>query len=108
MITKLVPAKYDLDADCPRWLAFLDRVLAGNGELRDFLQRAIGYSLTGLTSARALFFLYGSAPTGSRPSSRCCARSWLGTRIRPTSRASSSGRATGRGTTSPGCSAHAW
>lgn len=64
MITKIVPAAFDLNAECPRWLAFLDRVLAGNTDLRDFLQRAIGYSLTGLTSARALFFLYGSGANG--------------------------------------------
>ncbi|NUO62256.1 MAG: hypothetical protein HOQ34_01655 [Gemmatimonadaceae bacterium] len=64
LITRRVPAPYDLDTDCPRWLAFLDRVLAGNTELRDFLQRAIGYSLTGLTSARVLFFMYGSGANG--------------------------------------------
>jgi putative DNA primase/helicase len=64
LITKVVPAKYDLDAECPRWLAFLDRVLAGDQELIAFVQRAIGYSLTGVTTERALFFMYGFGRNG--------------------------------------------
>lgn len=64
LITKLVPTHYDIDAECPRWLAFLDRVLAGDAELIGFIQRALGYSLTGLTTERALFFLYGHGRNG--------------------------------------------
>lgn len=64
LMTKVVPAAYDPAAECFRWEAFLSRVLAGNQELIDFIQRAVGYSLTGLTSERALFFLYGSGANG--------------------------------------------
>src|SRR5205823_4024963 len=49
LITKLAPVTYDAGAEAPTWLAFLDRILAGDRELIDFLQRAIGYSLTGDT-----------------------------------------------------------
>lgn len=62
--TKLVPAAYAPEAACPRWLAFLDRVMDGNQELISFLQRAVGYSLTGSTAEQCLFFLYGAGANG--------------------------------------------
>jgi putative DNA primase/helicase len=50
--------------DCPRWVQFLDRITAGDRELQSFLQRIIGYSLTGSTREHALFFLYGTGANG--------------------------------------------
>ena len=50
--------------DCPRWLAFLDTVTGGDARLVAFLQRMLGYSLTGLTHDHALFFLYGLGANG--------------------------------------------
>jgi putative DNA primase/helicase len=64
LITKAVPAPYQPDAEAPQWQRFLDTVLAGDRELERFLQRAVGYSLTGLTTERALFFLYGHGRNG--------------------------------------------
>lgn len=64
MSTKLVPAPFDFDAECPRWEAFLDRVMNGNKEMITFLQRAVGYSLTGSTKEQCLFFLYGEGANG--------------------------------------------
>ena len=64
MITKLAPTEYDPSAQCPNWLAFLDRVMDGNQGLIDFLQRAIGYSMTGITTEHCLFVLYGTGRNG--------------------------------------------
>jgi putative DNA primase/helicase len=50
--------------DCPRWRLFLDEISAGDRELQDFLQRVIGYALTGSTSEHALFFAYGTGANG--------------------------------------------
>jgi putative DNA primase/helicase len=50
--------------DCPTWLAFLERITAGDPELQNFLQRVAGYALTGLTSEHALFFGYGLGANG--------------------------------------------
>jgi putative DNA primase/helicase len=50
--------------NCPRWLKFLDRVTDGNADLVAFLQRIVGYSLTGSTREHALFFLYGTGANG--------------------------------------------
>ena len=49
---------------CPQWLAFLSDITAGNQELMSYLQRVIGYCLTGVTSEHALFFLYGTGANG--------------------------------------------
>jgi putative DNA primase/helicase len=64
MMTKLAPAFYFPGATCPRWLRFLDRIMGGNLELIEFLQRAAGYSLTGDTSEQVFFMLYGSGSNG--------------------------------------------
>jgi putative DNA primase/helicase len=63
MITKIVPVEFDPDATCPHWDAFLERVIPDK-DVRDFVQRAIGYSLTGDTSERVLFILLGEGRNG--------------------------------------------
>jgi putative DNA primase/helicase len=50
--------------DCPLWLAFLDRVFAGDADLIGFARRMLGYSLTGSIRDHALFFLYGTGGNG--------------------------------------------
>lgn len=64
LITRLVEIDYDPRAPAPLWRDFLARIMGGNDDLIAFLQRAVGYSLTGDTSERALFFLYGSGANG--------------------------------------------
>jgi putative DNA primase/helicase len=64
LITKVAPWRYDPDADCPMWMAHLRRVMDGDDELIDFLQRAYGYSLAGDTSERVIFIEYGSGANG--------------------------------------------
>lgn len=63
LITKLAPVQYDPDAQAPTWEAFLERVLPSEG-LRRFVQRVVGYSLTGAVSEQKLVFLYGSGANG--------------------------------------------
>lgn len=50
--------------DCPRFLAFLERITGGDSELVAYIQRVLGYSLTGLTREHALFFGYGTGANG--------------------------------------------
>jgi putative DNA primase/helicase len=49
---------------CPRFLAFLKTITAGDQELQNYLQRALGYALTGLTTEHVLFFGYGTGANG--------------------------------------------
>jgi putative DNA primase/helicase len=62
-ITHCNDVPYEPCAKDETWDAFLERVQP-NAEVRDFLQRAVGYSLTGLTTEEALFFGYGAGATG--------------------------------------------
>jgi putative DNA primase/helicase len=64
LISKIAPFKYDAKAECPTWQGFLSTVTEGNGELMDYLQRCVGYSLTGQTIEHALFLLYGNGANG--------------------------------------------
>jgi len=50
--------------DCPLWLRFLERITDGDTELQSFLQRVIGYCLTGSTREHALFFMFGTGANG--------------------------------------------
>ncbi|MCB1919719.1 MAG: toprim domain-containing protein [Candidatus Competibacteraceae bacterium] len=59
LITFLAPVTYDPAAACPTWERFLSEVFAGDRDLVAFIQRAVGWSLTGVVKERALFFLYG-------------------------------------------------
>ena len=50
--------------DCPVWRNFLHNVTGGDEELQNYLQRVVGYCLTGDVSTHALFFLYGTGANG--------------------------------------------
>jgi len=63
-ITKLSPVAFDPDAKAPTWDAFLQKIMSGNGNLIGFLQRSVGYSLTGNTSERSIFINYGTGRNG--------------------------------------------
>lgn len=64
MITKMAGTYYDPDAECPRWEQFLREVMNDDEELIQYLQKAIGYSLTGDTSAQEWYLLYGTGANG--------------------------------------------
>lgn len=63
-ITKMAPVEYHPEAKCPRWEAFLKQVFEGNIEDVAVLQRAIGYSLTGDTSDKSLYYIIGPTDSG--------------------------------------------
>lgn len=63
-ITRMVKVEFDEQAECPRWLAFLDKIMNSNADLISFLQKGAGYSLTGDVSEQCLFILFGSGANG--------------------------------------------
>lgn len=63
-LTKLADVDFDRSATAPRWLQFLDEIFEEDKELLEFIQRAVGYSMTGHTSERCLFFLHGGGANG--------------------------------------------
>lgn len=64
LITKKIGVAYRPEAQAPTWLAFLHRVMGGDDEMVAFLQRAVGYTLTGSTREQVMFFMYGSGANG--------------------------------------------
>jgi putative DNA primase/helicase len=64
LITRLSSIEYDESASCERWKLFLSQAMGGDNELVDFLQRAVGYALTGDTREQCLFFCYGHGANG--------------------------------------------
>ena len=69
-ITKLVHFNYDPAADCPLWLKFLFSAMGDSEEaspakveraacMVSYIQRALGYSITGVTSEKAVFIPLG-------------------------------------------------
>jgi P4 family phage/plasmid primase-like protien len=62
-ITAVGPAS-DRDAISPLWSRFLREITGGDVELQAYLQRAVGYCLTGSVREHALFFAHGSGGNG--------------------------------------------
>lgn len=64
LIRKLAPAAYEPGARLEAWERFIDEATGGDLDLREYLQRAAGYSLTGETGERIFFLLLGPTSTG--------------------------------------------
>ncbi|MED1821005.1 phage/plasmid primase, P4 family [Bacillus subtilis] len=69
LFTKISSVAYQKDAECPNWKAFLESIFIDeegkpNYEIIDFMQKAIGYSLTGDTTEQVMFFLFGNGRNG--------------------------------------------
>lgn len=66
LCTKITKSDYDnISGKKPvKWLEFLDTVTQGDKELQDYIQKAVGYSLTGSTKEQCIFFLYGLGRNG--------------------------------------------
>ena len=61
-ITKLIELDYEPKAKAPRWLTFLSEVLR-DGALISYVQRAIGYSVTGDQRAECMFVAVATVQT---------------------------------------------
>jgi len=64
LITKLIPIEYNEKAKSQLWESFLNTVTEDDQTLIEFLQRAVGYSLTGDTREEKLFFIHGPTAAG--------------------------------------------
>jgi len=62
--TYCIPTVYDPDADYTEWVDHITTWVNGDQQLVDYLQMAIGYSLTGHTWEECLFYLHGPTRSG--------------------------------------------
>jgi len=63
-ITKLAAVAFDADATCLRWDDFVFQVFDGDLELIAYVQRALGYLLTGDTTEQSFWIAYGGGANG--------------------------------------------
>jgi putative DNA primase/helicase len=64
LMTMKANVSFKSGTKCPKWLAFLDQIMDGDEDMIFFLQRAIGYTLTGHITEQKLFFCYGGGMNG--------------------------------------------
>lgn len=60
MLTKITNVAYAPEAVSPRFLHFVEEIMSGDREKASFLQKALGYGLTGDTSLECMFILHGA------------------------------------------------
>ncbi|ETT84199.1 phage/plasmid primase, P4 family [Viridibacillus sp. FSL R5-0477] len=63
-LTKMTNITFDESAKCPEWVSFLEQIFLGDKELIEYMQRLIGYSLTGEISEQIMVFLIGGGSNG--------------------------------------------
>lgn len=64
LITKQIPITFDPAARNDRWTQFVFEIMDGDIEMVNFLQKALGYSITALTNEQVMFVLYGKGSNG--------------------------------------------
>lgn len=65
MMSKICGCEYDVKRRKPkRWLKFLDEITSGNKELQDYIQKCVGYSISGSNVEQCAYFLYGMGNNG--------------------------------------------
>jgi len=64
LITKMVPIDYDPEAECPKWMRFLNDITDGDEDLVNYLQLIFGVCLTGDMLDQVFFYLYGLGQNG--------------------------------------------
>jgi putative DNA primase/helicase len=63
-IVKRAGVAFDPKAQCPSWRKFLGDITDGDRELIAYLQRVVGYALTGLVREEVMFVLWGTGRNG--------------------------------------------
>lgn len=64
MLTYALDIEYKPEAKCPRWSAFLAEIFEQDPDLVPYVQRLVGYAITGHTSEQAFAVLWGKGANG--------------------------------------------
>lgn len=62
-LTRKLGVKYVPGAKCPQFLKFLEKIMPDT-DMRDFLQRILGYCLSGSTREQVIFLFHGAGNNG--------------------------------------------
>lgn len=63
-ITRLVNVDFKPGATCPNWVEFVDKIFMSNRELIEYIQKSIGYSMTGDSNLQCFYILHGQGSNG--------------------------------------------
>jgi putative DNA primase/helicase len=63
-ISRRVELEYRPNAECPEWQKFLESIFLNDQEIIGFMQKAIGYALSGSMKEQCVFILYGVGMNG--------------------------------------------
>lgn len=63
-LTQRCNVSYDEEAKCPRWEQFLEEIFSGDKELIRYIQKAVGFTLSGTMDEQLFFFLHGGGSNG--------------------------------------------
>ena len=64
MFSKETNSEYTDNIDCPEWTKFLNQIFDHDEEMIHFIQKAVGYSLTGSVEEQVMFILLGNGRNG--------------------------------------------
>ncbi len=63
-ITKICAAEYNSECAIPLWSQLMEKITSGDKAYIRYIQKALGYALTGDISEQAIFILYGTGSNG--------------------------------------------
>src|SRR5436309_2556982 len=64
LLTRVIKVPYEPTAGAPLWQRFLEDVFCGRQDVIEYVQRAVGYTLTGSITEQCFFLLHGSGANG--------------------------------------------
>lgn len=63
-LSKISNVEYTNKIDAPMWEEFLNQIFGNDQELINYIQKAVGYSMSGSTKEQCVFFCYGNGRNG--------------------------------------------
>lgn len=64
LMSKIVPFEVDDSKPPMKWLSFLNEIFLGDEELIHFMQKSVGYTLTGSIREQSMFLAFGDGSNG--------------------------------------------
>ena len=78
LITKVANVTYDPKVVSERWNRFVDEIMSGDAEMVDYLQKSLGYALSGDTSLDCFFIFFGKTTRNGKSACIGAVRNVLG------------------------------